>query len=114
MDCLGPVGGASRLYSAPACSGALASSCGRGWLAIGDAAQSWDPLSGQGITRALSSALVAVEVLESGRSVGRALDRYADRARADFRNFLRARSVYYGRETRWPESPFWRRRAQAG
>ena len=103
--------GASCLTVAPACSSSLASSCGRAWLAIGDAAQSWDPLSGQGITKALSSAVAAVEVLDSRRSTESSMDHYADRLRADFRDYMRERSTQYGREARWAESPFWRRRA---
>lgn len=116
-DRLGAASGASPLCAAPAGSGALTAACGRGWLAVGDAAQSWDPLSGQGITTALGSAFAAVEVLEADRSADAALERYARQVRAGFEDYLRERSVQYGRETRWAHSPFWRRRTaetQAG
>jgi flavin-dependent dehydrogenase len=111
--CLDSTSGGSRLVAAAACSGALARPCGQRWLAVGDAAQSWDPLSGQGITKALNSAMAAVEVLGPDGSFGSAPDHYADRVAADYRDYLRVRSAYYGRETRWARSPFWRRRITA-
>jgi flavin-dependent dehydrogenase len=114
-DRLDPGTAVSPLCVAPADSGTLTAGCGPGWLAVGDAAQSWDPLSGQGITNALASALAAVEVLGAVGMLqadrpGGALEHYADRLRAGFRTYLRERSAQYGRETRWPDSPFWRRR----
>jgi flavin-dependent dehydrogenase len=108
---LGDASGASPLCTASACSGALATACGRQWLAVGDAAQSRDPLSGQGILTALGSALAAAELLGSGGPGSAALDRYAQCAHAGYQDYLRERSVQYGRETRWALSPFWRRRA---
>jgi flavin-dependent dehydrogenase len=111
---LGPATAASPLRVAPAHTGSLARACGRGWLAVGDAAQSWDPLSGQGVLTSLGSALAAAEALEPGQPVEPALERYAEWVRAGFRDYLRQRSVQYGRERRWADSPFWRRRAAPG
>lgn len=110
-DRLGDASGASPLCAAPAGSGALAAAYGRGWLAVGDAAQSLDPLSGQGIPTALGSALAAAKVLGSGRPGSAALERYARCVHADYQDYLRERSAQYGRETRWAHRPFWRRRA---
>jgi flavin-dependent dehydrogenase len=59
--------GASPLCTAAACSGVLSTCAGAGWLAIGDASQSWDPLSGQGITRALTSAVQAADAITGPR-----------------------------------------------
>jgi flavin-dependent dehydrogenase len=102
---------ASRLTAASAATRSLAVPCGPGWLAIGDAAQCWDPLSGQGVLKALASAAAAVEVLVTGRSVDCALDRYGERARSDLARCLVLRAAHYRRETRWADSPFWLRRA---
>jgi flavin-dependent dehydrogenase len=85
---------------------------GPGWLAAGDAAVSFDPLSSQGILTALVM----------GRRGGRALAAILTRgdpgplARygADYARLLdvhlRLRAAYYGLEQRWPEAPFWSRR----
>jgi flavin-dependent dehydrogenase len=82
-----------------------------GWLAVGDAACSFDPLSSQGVTSALESGLAAARALDASfRGDRRALDDYADRVEAEFRDYLHSRADYYGRERRWPGSPFWRRR----
>jgi flavin-dependent dehydrogenase len=104
--------GASPLHAAAAGSGILSSCAGAAWLAIGDASQAWDPLSGQGITRALRSALQAADAI-AGRNRHRrsTLEGYASRAQREYRDYLRLRSAHYRRETRWPQSPFWRRRA---
>jgi 2-polyprenyl-6-methoxyphenol hydroxylase-like FAD-dependent oxidoreductase len=81
------------------------------WVAVGDAAASYDPLSGQGVVRALQtglSAAVAVMAAQDGRV--HALDDYADGVAEDFRQYLRLRQEYYRAEQRWPASTFWRRR----
>jgi flavin-dependent dehydrogenase len=80
-------------------------------VAVGDAAASYDPLSGQGVIRALQtglSAAVAVMAAQDGRV--HALDDYADGVAEDFRQYLRLRQEYYRAEQRWPASTFWRRR----
>jgi flavin-dependent dehydrogenase len=103
---------ASPLYTAAACSGILSSCAGEDWLAIGDASQSWDPLSGQGITRALTSAMQAADVIaHSNRDGQSALEDYAARAQREYRDYLVMRSATYRRETRWRQNPFWRLRA---
>jgi flavin-dependent dehydrogenase len=104
--------GATPLHVAAAGSGALSWCAGQDWLAIGDAGQSWDPLSGQGITRALTSAMRAADAITRADRDGRsALDAYAARARREYRNYRLVHSANYRRETRWREHPFWRRRA---
>lgn len=108
------VGGASDLsplQAAPADTGVLAPPRGRRWVAVGDAAQTWDPLSGQGIATAMASALAAAEVLAARHPDTAAADRYARQVRAVFGSYLRERAVQYGRERRWVHSPFWQRRA---
>jgi 2-polyprenyl-6-methoxyphenol hydroxylase-like FAD-dependent oxidoreductase len=84
------------------------------WVAVGDAALSVDPLSGQGMRHALTSALTAAAAIEAQLSGSRsALARHdQDRAQA-FSHYLTARSEHYGSETRWPGQPFWNRRRTA-
>lgn len=81
------------------------------WLAAGDAAFTMDPLSGQGVPRALTSGLRAAEAVRAwllGDAEAPAV--YAAELEAAFDAYLITRAEYYRRESRWPDSPFWRRR----
>jgi flavin-dependent dehydrogenase len=78
---------------------------------VGDAAIAFDPLSGQGLMRALASGMLAGEDLDrllAGDAS--AMSERETRAHALFREYARQREVYYGHEQRWPQSIFWRRR----
>jgi flavin-dependent dehydrogenase len=87
---------------------------GQGWLAVGDAAMAFDPLSSQGLMQALSSGIRAGEAL-SGRFPCEvaAIGKYDIKVNDSFREYSRLRAVYYGREQRWPQSVFWQRRHTA-
>ncbi|MET8625271.1 tryptophan 7-halogenase [Kitasatospora sp. NPDC004669] len=102
---------------APAHGLRLTPSAGPGWVAAGDAALAFDPLSSQGILMAL----------HTGARAGRAVaDCLADEGRttaalADYTAFLdgiatayRSNHAHaYEQERRWPLSPFWGRRRTA-
>lgn len=92
-------------------SAVLKPSTGRSWLATGDAALSFDPLSSQGILNALFT----------GRAAGRTaanylagshdgLGEYAALLAEIHADYRRQHRLWYGSETRWPDSAFWRRR----
>ena len=86
---------------------------GENWLAVGDAAMAFDPLSGQGIYKALQSAVRAAESIHR-RAVGDSsafLD-YAATVCREFDEYRITRTVFYSRGNRWPCSMFWQRRAQ--
>jgi flavin-dependent dehydrogenase len=83
---------------------------GRGWLAVGDAAMAFDPLSSQGLMHALTSGMYAAETLNDRLAGAAAIGEYDNRANEVFRAYSRLRAVYYEREQRWPRSVFWRRR----
>lgn len=81
------------------------------WVAVGDAAVSFDPLSSLGLTHALETgrlAGLAVDAALAGEE--RPLEAYARHVRRRAENSEILRSAYYGMEARWPESPFWARR----
>lgn len=81
------------------------------WLAVGDAAMAFDPLSAQGVHKALDSGIQAGQCIH--RQLGNektALKDYALRLENHFSRYLKARTYYYARERRWPQSPFWARR----
>jgi flavin-dependent dehydrogenase len=97
----------------PAGSAYLQDPCGEGWIAAGDAACAHDPLSGQGITRALRSGILASfaihDVLYKGSPEG--LERYRGFLRQGWRGYLSARHRFYAEENRWSERAFWHRRS---
>jgi flavin-dependent dehydrogenase len=86
----------------------LTSVVGPDWLAVGDAAVSFDPLSSQGIMIALESALDAANAIAEGGDV--ALSQYASIVTDRYRRYLVERAQYYSAERRWPDAPFWHRR----
>ena len=84
---------------------------GPDWLAVGDAAISFDPLSSLGLVSALLTGQEAG--LAIARSVGgdaTAVARYTERLGGIWETYLRDRLRFYREEARWPERPFWRRR----
>lgn len=80
---------------------------GEGWLAVGDAASAYDPLSSQGIHKALASADVAAWAIANGN-----FQEYERTVRAAFEDYLATRATFYAAERRWPSSLFWSRRQQ--
>ena len=81
------------------------------WLATGEAAIAFDPLSGQGIVKAIESGMHAAHAIRGNwSSDSHALNRYAAAIGEDFRHYLGLRHSYYGREMRWSHSTFWMRR----
>jgi flavin-dependent dehydrogenase len=97
-------------------SGRLETGHGDGWVAVGDAAQSFDPLSGAGLHHALLTGRHAAQgLLENLARTKDGLDDYAALVRSLWDRFLLQRRDCYTQETRWPKAPFWfRRRPQAG
>jgi flavin-dependent dehydrogenase len=91
---------------------ALIPRVGDGWLAAGDAARSFDPLSSQGLFHALYTGLTSAGVVErflSGDASG--LADYAARLADIDAAYLRNWKEWYGQERRWPDHEFWRRRS---
>lgn len=95
----------------PAESQQLEPCIGPAWVAAGDAAAAFDPLSSLGIGHALASGIQAARIVDQ-RLKG--LEELASAFPADItRNvsaFLAQRQNLYALERRWPEAPFWSRR----
>jgi flavin-dependent dehydrogenase len=105
---------ASAVHIVAALSGRILPCAGAGWFAIGDAAQTYDPLSGQGIAKALASASRAAEIILAEPRYGKkAIDDFAEATDSDYHDYLRGRLLHYRREGRWPRDPFWQRRLGA-
>jgi flavin-dependent dehydrogenase len=86
---------------------------GPNWLAVGDAAMAWDPLSGQGVRKALESGLLAAQAIAESRRHPAALENYATWVVDSFHHFQALHARHYGAERRWPDSVFWNRRRDA-
>jgi flavin-dependent dehydrogenase len=80
---------------------------GPGWIAVGDAAAAHDPLSADGITKALIGGMEAARIFAEGES---APLEYARAVVDSFDRHMEERCLYYRWETRWPDSKFWQRR----
>ena len=85
-------------------------SAGRRWIAVGDAEVSFDPLSGQGIMNALTSAIDVTAFIADRFEKEAAYDLFLRSSQMKYDRYLQLREAHYGRETRWPDALFWRRR----
>lgn len=84
---------------------------GDGWVAVGDAASTYDPLSAEGVCKAIRSGLSAAETIHH-YLMGNAgiLHAHMLEVAKEFEDYLAQRVQYYRREMRWPTSLFWSRR----
>jgi len=85
---------------------------GDSWLAVGDAASRCDPLSSQGIVKALRSGIFASYAIGdwSVRSDDLGLLRYQRWMTEEFNSYFQTRTKYYRQEQRWSTNEFWLRR----
>jgi flavin-dependent dehydrogenase len=83
-----------------------------GWLAVGDACASHDPLCGWGVHRALTNGLLAGDAIASLLATGSSapVDAYRRHCRQQYHRYLQGLSHHYSLEQRWPTAPFWQRR----
>ena len=95
----------------PANSTRLSAIYGDGWLAVGDAATAYDPLSSYGISSAMGVGFYAgsaiADFLEGDQSALLAYKKIVDRAYAQY---MAMHCERYGLERRWADKLFWRRR----
>jgi flavin-dependent dehydrogenase len=82
---------------------------GEGWLAIGDAAVSLDPLSSHGIASAMHGGMMAAEAILTGDS-----KRYVAAIDRMWSGYQSMRGGFYAAERRWPAAPFWLNRGRCG
>jgi flavin-dependent dehydrogenase len=86
---------------------------GPDWIAIGDAALAFDPLSGQGVLNSMETgtqSACAIERHFNGDSDS--LAEYQNWVEKIHQDYLDLRHRFYGRVRRWSStSPFWKRRA---
>jgi flavin-dependent dehydrogenase len=85
-----------------------------GWVAIGDAAMAFDPLCGRGVAEALRSGIEVAEwLLQSSPAQENGVPDWVGETARRFNEYCAQRLSNYGREGRWIDLPFWRRRQLA-
>ncbi|MCG8364067.1 MAG: tryptophan 7-halogenase [Pseudanabaenales cyanobacterium] len=88
--------------------GCLDSVAGSHWIATGDAALTFDPISSQGIFNALYTGMAAGKAVHAAL-IGdlSAVDAYVDRLKAIRAAYRRHHDFIYRSENRWADKPFW-------
>ena len=111
VECCGP---ATTFQLRAANSYILDPMAGENWLAVGDAATAFDPLSSMGILKALQNGMTAANAIMQWLAGDRAaMSVYVNDVTREFDRYLNERHFFYSRERRWPEAPFWQRRTGA-
>ncbi|GES98855.1 NAD(P)/FAD-dependent oxidoreductase [Rhizophagus clarus] len=90
------------------------------WIAIGDSAASFDPLSSQGMLTALYSAKLGAEAIFfqyfNGKKTNnkeitvQPLENFQQYIENTFRKYKSEKSFFYNKEQRWNNEVFWKRR----
>ncbi|SHM50421.1 Dehydrogenase (flavoprotein) [Chitinophaga jiangningensis] len=100
-----------NLVVSSAATGYLSQRTGERWLAVGDAAYAYDPISSYGITSALEGGFYA------GHAIAACLNGDPDALHAydwaistAFTTYMKMLIGQYAQEKRWPTSTFWSRR----
>ncbi|HLI56606.1 MAG TPA: hypothetical protein VKY26_06165 [Actinomycetota bacterium] len=84
---------------------------GPGWLAAGDAAAAYDPISGWGVVKALREGIAAAEAVDGHLSGdAAAIPAYGELLRRSFAAYRHRRRAVYADSTRWADNGFWQRR----
>jgi flavin-dependent dehydrogenase len=98
----------NRIYMRAAPSTILEPCIGDGWLAVGDAACTFDPLMAQGIYKALLNGLEAAPAIAQWLAGNpKELDGYSATVNARFDEYQLHHNYFYRQEQRWPNAPFW-------
>jgi len=85
---------------------------GLDWIAVGDAALAFDPLSGQGVFKSIETgARCGSAIAKYFDGDLNALAEYATWVKETYQSHLSTRAQFYSSVVRWPGSRFWKRRA---
>jgi flavin-dependent dehydrogenase len=84
---------------------------GANWIATGDAALAFDPLSGQGVLKSIETGTRCAAAI-AGHFAGdpSALQSYDSWVQETYHAYLSVRRQFYGAVLHWPNSQFWKRR----
>lgn len=99
-----------QYHSYPIVSGQLSKVQDNDWLAIGDAAASFDPIAAQGIYKALQHGLLAADVI-TARLTNTHCERDLQTVITNqYQHYLKNRHHMYAMENRWRDTTFWKNR----
>jgi 2-polyprenyl-6-methoxyphenol hydroxylase-like FAD-dependent oxidoreductase len=102
----------SKIRVVSAGSSCLETMAGSTWLAVGDAALSYDPLSACGIVTAMAGGMEgAAAIQQQMQGDDGATERYAAHMQQCYERYRSMLAAYYREETRWADRPFWKRRS---
>ena len=88
---------------------------GTDWLAIGDAASAYDPITSQGILKSITDGILAAEVLAVSTEGGsKEFPEFEFEVTNRYEQYLEMREHLYRLEMRWPESRFWKKYQRSG
>ncbi len=81
---------------------------GDNWLAIGDAASTYDPITAHGITKSVTNAIEAVKAISKYvDGDAKALVTFERDVQYQYIEYKKSRAYFYGLEQHWPDSTFW-------
>jgi flavin-dependent dehydrogenase len=104
-----------RLQPVEASGACLSRFSGEGWLACGDAAIAFDPISGQGMYFAIHSGSLASACVADAFDGGTdTIAEYADRLHHVRLSYFRSYREAYRTECRWSSAPFWSELTNSG
>jgi len=83
---------------------------GQQWVALGDAALSFDPLSSQGMFHAMASAMQLRTLLLHYGFTDALQKNYTQQMEQIWHHYLKHKTIFYQAETRWKTAAFWERR----
>ncbi|MCL1048650.1 NAD(P)/FAD-dependent oxidoreductase [Shewanella abyssi] len=103
----------SRLHTWVAQSAIMDPPAAEHWLAVGDAASSFDPISSQGIYKALNNGIdAAAAITDWLNDDAQTINQYRNSVASNFIQYLGQKAYFYNEEQRWPQSAFWQKRQQ--
>jgi flavin-dependent dehydrogenase len=83
---------------------------GENWLAIGDTASSYDPITAQGIIKSMTNAFsAAAMILKKQEGHINDFSGYTQEIDHLYAQYLEMRRYFYNLERRWPDSIFWKK-----
>ena len=94
---------------------------GKQWLALGDAAISFDPLSSQGMFNAMATAMQVSDLLKkvnissnlNKEKTAYLSNNYTSQIDSIWNHYLKHKDLFYSAETRWKTATFWKRRQES-
>ena len=99
------------LHTFPAGTQNIGPCIGPGWVAVGDAACAFDPLSSLGIGHAIASGIQGAQIVNERLQACEDLARaFPGDVKRDLNTFLAQQQKVYATERRWPGMHFWARR----